>query len=235
MNLHLLRCADQRRRREANDFMSSRFAYVHWCHWNDCLFAFKNKKHETCLRHVTRHIAENKSHQCMWGRCHESFDSHEALAYHLSKKHSVPTEWTTLTNVRYCFEHNRWYRGNHVWDVHLRKTHLPELNDFCGLIRQGGAILVAAHCLFCIGNTTASLLDRFLQFSDVCVLHRHMKAHLVDAVYPLECPHTSCSTSLHTENLFWEHAVSVHGIPPLHAAQITGKRKSPCEDDPQPG
>ncbi|EOA89662.1 uncharacterized protein SETTUDRAFT_104713 [Exserohilum turcica Et28A] len=98
----------------------------------------------------------------------------------------------------------------------------------------GAETIVSGCCSFCEKNLDG-LLDRFLQFSDVCVLHRHMKAHLVDAVYPLECPHTSCSTSLHTENLFWEHAVSVHGIPPLHAAQITGKRKSPCEDDPQPG
>ncbi|KAJ5035249.1 hypothetical protein J3E74DRAFT_232059 [Bipolaris maydis] len=89
------------------------------------------------------------------------------------------------------------------------------------------------YCLFCIGNTEECLTSRFWQFFDAHSLRRHMENHLKNALYPFKCPHPSCSTNLHTADLFWKHAVSVHGTPPRHGTKITGKRKSPCEDDPQ--
>jgi hypothetical protein len=117
-----------------------------------------------------------------------------------------------------------------MWDAHLKSKHLLSMNDFCGIIRQCSVIVVAAYCLFCIGNVEASLSIRFEQFHDVYVLHEHMKSHLREAVYPLDCPHPLCGDNFDTEELFWKHAISVHGTPPFATPKTTGKRKSPSDD-----
>jgi hypothetical protein len=230
MNLHLLHCARTRLTANSRNHMQRQFAYVRVCRWNDCFFTFKGKHCGTSSLHMTRHIVENESHQCLWNGCDECFESQETLSYHVSDKHRVPTEWTTLTKMHYCFEHNQWFRSNCAWDAHLKTNHLLKLNDFCGLIRQGGVVIAAAHCLFCIGNSMASLSDRFAQFSDMFVLHKHLRGHLADAVYPFQCPHPLCSDNLDSEDLFWEHAVSVHGTPPVGVPRILGKRKSRYDD-----
>lgn len=212
--------------------MTSLFAKTRLCRWNDCHYRFEGNA-EKCSRHVTNHLVGIESSQCLWVRCRESYDSHEALSCHVTEKHGAPDAWTKLTDIRYCFEHNLWCCSTVQWEKHLERSHLPQLSDFCGLIRKNGAILVAGNCLFCIGNTEECLTSRFWQFFDAHSLRRHVENHLKNALYPFKCPHPSCSTDLHTADLFWKHAVSVHGIPPLHGTKITGKRKSPCEDDPQ--
>jgi hypothetical protein len=76
----------------------------------------------------------------------------------------------------------------------------------------------------------ASLSIRFKQFHDVYVFHEHMKSHLREAVYPLDCPHPLCGDNFDTEELFWKHAISVHKTPPFATPKTTGKRKSPSDD-----
>lgn len=104
------------------------------------------------------------------------------------------------------------------------------MNDYCGLIKDGGVVVVAAHCLFCIG-ADAPLAVRFAQFSDVFVLHKHMKEHLATVCTPVVCPHPLCKEHLDSETEFWDHATTVHGVPPFGPRRVTGKRKAPKDSD----
>jgi hypothetical protein len=86
-----------------------------------------------------------------------------------------------------------------------------------------------------VSNTTANPAVRFTQYHDVYALHKHMKEHLADKNYPSRCPHPLCETPLGSESLFWNHAVSVHGIPPFSVPRSSGKRKPPCDGDDDEG
>jgi hypothetical protein len=57
--------------------------------------------------------------------------------------------------MHYCFEHDGWYRSDQQWVQHLELYHLPEINNYCGLIRLDGVVVVAAHCLLCLADSYA--------------------------------------------------------------------------------
>ena len=90
--------------------------------------------------------------------------------------------------------------------------------------------MVAAYCLFCLGDTKP-LSVRFAQYHDVFDLHKHMKGHLANSGTPKACPHPICKDTLDSESDFWDHATSVHGIPPFGPRRITGKRKRTEDGD----
>jgi hypothetical protein len=155
-------------------------------------------------------------------------NSLEGLSYHVSSKHGIPTEHTTYTFMQYCYEHNLWAKSERVWTSHLKHHHLNTLNDYCGLIRRGGVVVVAAYCLFCLGNLKETLHVRFAQHHDIFDLHKHMKAHTTELnALPAVCPHPRCEDHLESEADFWEHANSVHGVPPFGPRRIDRKRKTP--------
>ena len=128
--------------------------------------------------------------------------------------------------MHYCYEHDVWCHSNLMWEAHLRFQHLRHINDFCGLLRKHGMIVVAAHCLLCFGDTKP-LSVRFTQYPDVFDLHKHMKDHLARSSTPKVCPHPLFKDTFDSESDFWDHATSVHGVPPCGLCRITGKRKSP--------
>ncbi|KAF1360100.1 hypothetical protein EJ07DRAFT_118025 [Lizonia empirigonia] len=74
----------------------------------------------------------------------------------------------------------------------------------------------------------APLQNRFLQFDSAFALHTHMRDHLtrLDAPPPI-CPHPHCQSVLGSEDEFWSHAETVHGMPPFGPRRPTGKRKRP--------
>jgi hypothetical protein len=86
---------------------------------------------------------------------------------------------------------------------------------------------VAAHCLLCLGDSSAPLHDRLSQFNSAFGLHAHMRKHLaqLDAP-PSVCPHPHCQNILGSEAEFWSHAETVHGMPSFGPRRSTGKRKT---------
>ena len=58
-----------------------------------------------------------------------------------------------------------------------------------------------------------------------------MKEHLaqLEAPPPSVCPHPHCQDMLGSEDKFWSHAETVHGMPPFGPRRSTGKRKAPEE------
>jgi hypothetical protein len=112
------------------------------------------------------------------------------------------------------------------------REHLTRMNDFCGLIRHAGVVMVAAHCLFCLGDVSLPITTRFTQFHDVFTLHKHMKEHLAERTDPLTvCPlYPRCKDPIDSDDAFWEHAQSVHGTPPFGACRVTSKRKTVDSD-----
>jgi hypothetical protein len=102
------------------------------------------------------------------------------------------------------------------------------MNDFCGLICQAGVVVVAAHCLFCLGDQNLPVTTRFTQFHDTFTLHKHMKEHIAGQRGPLlVCPlYPRCKDTFDSEHGFWEHAESVHGTPPFGHCRERGKRKA---------
>ena len=212
----------------------AQFLHIQTCLWNDCYYRFNRKPCGSYSRHVTEHLEHSKLHQCLWDGCYEILKSHEDLAYHVSEKHRVPNEWTMLTKMHYCYEHDVWCRSDQMWDAHLQRKHPEKLNDYCGLIKECGVVVVAAHCLFCLG-ADAPLPVRFAQFSDVFTLHTHIKEHLARENAPKLCPHPLCKDELSSESDFWNHATLVHGIPPFGPRKITRKRKRTEDDDNNSG
>jgi hypothetical protein len=230
MNEHLLHCARKQRIRDAQQHMKNLFNYIHTCAWNDCNFSFRSKSCAINSSHVTRHLRDVRSHQCLWDTCHQTFKSYEMLAHHVSDKHRIPNDWTMLTRMHYCYEHDEWCRSDQQWSQHLNLFHLPELGMFCGLIQLNGVVVVAGHCLLCLGDINAPLHDRFLQFDSAFNLHTHMRKHLAQLdVPPSVCPHPHCQSTLGSEETFWSHAEIVHGMPPFGPRRMTGKRKAPDE------
>ena len=188
MNEHLLQCARKEHIRGARKHMTDQFNVIHRCAWNDCNSSFRGKSCGINSLHVTRHLRDIRTHQCLWDSCHQTFESHEKLAYHVSNKHRVPNEWTVQTRMHYCYEHDGWCQSEQQWVQHLKLHHLPELNNFCGLIRLDGVVVVAAHCVLSLGDSHAPLQVRFPQFDNPFDLHKHMKEHLAQ----LEAPPPIC-------------------------------------------
>ncbi|KAJ4991581.1 hypothetical protein SVAN01_02962 [Stagonosporopsis vannaccii] len=198
------------------------------CLWNNCSHRFTGKSSRLHVSHVTDHLRRNPSRQCLWKGCYVVMNHLNGLSYHVSTAHGIPTEHTTHTFMQYCYEHNLWAKSERVWTAHLEHHHLKPLNDYCGLIRRGGVVVVAAHCLFCLGNEEKTLHDRFAQYPDTYDLHKHMKTHITQLIaLPTVCPHPLCETRNESEAHFWEHANSAHGIPPFGPQRINRKRKSP--------
>ncbi|KAF1840091.1 uncharacterized protein K460DRAFT_371308 [Cucurbitaria berberidis CBS 394.84] len=227
MHGHLLQCARQRRINEERERMAGQFALSRTCLWNDCDYRFEGKPCEMYVRHVARHLDQMRSHQCLWAGCCKSFERSRDLAHHISKEHRVPNEWTMPTRMHYCYEHGLWCQSDEVWDAHLQKEHFDVLDRFCGLIKDGGVVGVAAHCLCCLG-ADKPLPVRFAQFTDIDVLHRHIKSHLERFGVPNMCPHPLCEDALNSESDFWSHANVIHGVTPFGPRRT--KRKTPDSD-----
>jgi hypothetical protein len=207
--------------------MITQFNQVAICQWHCCSFRFRGRTCGHNSLHVTGHLQRMKARQCLWNACLEVFESYEKLAYHVSAKHSVPNDWTMLTKMHYCYEHDFWCCSEQQWVQHIRHDHFLHLNEFCGLIRQAGVVVIAAHCLLCLGDILLPMATRFAQFPDLAVLQKHMKQHLSQLSSPLtSCPHPRDSDLLASESAFWEHANSVHGSPALESDNGLGKRKT---------
>jgi hypothetical protein len=228
MNNHLLKCARRKRLEDAEAHMLRQFREHPVCLWNDCCHRFTGRNSRSYVAHITDHLRQNISRQCLWNGCHIVMDSLEGLSYHVSSEHRVPTEHTTHTFMQYCYEHNIWVKSERGWTSHLEHAHLKPLNDYCGLIRRGGVVVVAAYCLFCLGNVKDTLHSRFTQYHDIFDLHKHMRTHNAELnALPAVCPHPLCEDQLESEAGFWEHANSVHGVAPFGPRRIDRKRKTP--------
>lgn len=215
MHHHLLQC--RRRQTKMQEVARIRTQFenvVRQCQWNDCGHLFKSRTPGSYSRHMSEHIKINQQHQCLWDRCGFQGRGHFQLLRHVSQEHQVPNEYTTTTRCHYCYEHSEYFLSDMTWQAHVSQ-HLRNLNDFCGLIRRSGLVIVAAHCLFCLGNLRESIIKRFTQFHDVFELHRHMKQHLVADGCPSICPHPQCQDTIESDTEFWTHANAVHGIPPF--------------------
>ena len=184
------------------------------------------------MKHITDHLEANRAHQCFWNDYNQIVESQEELATHISKEQGIRIDWNTHTSIHYFYEHDVWCNSNRIWDAHLHFQHLQRLNEFCGLLKERGVGVVAAHCLFCLGDTKLFSV-RFAQYHDVFDLHKNMKGHLEKSGTLKACPHPICKDILDLESHFWDHATSVHGIPPFGLCRITGicKRTEDGDDN----
>jgi hypothetical protein len=229
---HLLDCAKRQLIKEERRHMDAQFRLVGTCRWYDCGYRFSGKPCGTYSNHVTEHVIRMQSNQCLWNSCFATFSSDTDLAYHISQKHGVPNEWTMLTKMAYCYEHDLWYKSEQQWEQHIRVIHHPSLGDYCGMIRLAGLVVVAAHCLFCLGDTDKTLSEQFAQFPDVNKLHTHMEEHVRQLAGSLSsCPHPNCAETIGSDAEFWEHANAVHGMPFFGPRRTTGKRKTLGDGD----
>jgi hypothetical protein len=232
MNHHLLKCSRNSRVKRAIEDMNKAFSRHAECLWNDCSHRFRANACKANTTHVTDHLRATQSMQCLWDSCYEVLENFDALAYHISQSHGLPNQLTTHTTMQYCYEHNVWCASERMWNAHLQERHLKPLNDFCGLIRRNGIVLVAGYCLFCLSKESEPLHTRLAQFSDIFILHEHMKKHKVELdAFPAVCPHPLCEDSLQSKDAFWEHATFVHGIPPFGPQRLDLKRKTGSRDD----
>ena len=205
LNAHLLQCARQRLITEERAHMTRQFhEAVKTCQWLDCGFRFHRGTCGSYSIHVTEHLIRMKAHQCLWSSCYYQAKGFQELAYHLSHAHRVPNDWTMLTKMHYCYEHDEWCRSDQQWTQHITREHLTRMNDFCGLIRHAGVVMVAAHCLFCLGDVSLPITTRFTQFHDVFTLHKHMKEHSAERTDPLTvCPlHPRCTDPIDLDDAF---------------------------------
>ncbi|CAI6336975.1 unnamed protein product [Periconia digitata] len=231
LNAHLLNCTRQSRIKAQTQHIKAHFeSSLRNCRWNDCGHSFRSQSAGTYSLHVTRHLESNRLQQCLWERCGFTAACYEDLALHVGIKHDVPTEWTTTTRRHYCYEHNFWLVSDQAWSDHLRQ-HLEDLNDFCGLIRNNGLIIVAAQCLFCLGDVNAPPHVRCAQYPDIFMLHKHMKSHLEHNTQLDTCPHPRCDDSLGSHEAFWQHATDIHGIPPFGPRRLKRKRSDTLEEN----
>jgi hypothetical protein len=225
MHSHLLQCARKRRIKREREKIQTCFENIDTCLWNDCYHRFNRRSCGSYSLHVDEHLKEMEAHQCLWDQCAQSFGDYKDLAAHISIEHGVPNEWTIPTKMHYCYEHNVWCHSERMWNEHLQRRHLELLNSYCGIIEERGVVVVAAHCLFCLGGYKP-LSVRFTQFPDVFRLHKHMKEHIGRNGIPTVCPHPQCDDVVGSSAGFWSHAISVHGVPPFGACNTTRKRKA---------
>lgn len=231
MNNHLLQCSRHARIKRQSGLMVTHFQVeVQVCRWNDCGYRFRSRSAGTYSAHVTEHLRKNVLHQCLWEACGHNASTHQSLSHHVSTAHGVPNDWTMPTKSHYCYEHGYWYMSDMMWSQHLQRDHLERMNGYCGIVRRHGLVIVAAHCLFCLGDNKADLQTRFHQFHDVYVLHKHMKQHLESDGPPAGCPHPQCHDKLGSNEAFWRHANEVHGTPPYDLVKVNRKRS--LEEDP---
>ena len=154
------------------------------------------------MKHITYYLGVNRAHQCLWNGYDETLKSEKELATHISEAHGVPNDWTSHRSMHYCYEHDVWCHSNRMWNTHLRFKHLQHLNGFCGLIRERGVVMIAAHCLFCLGDTIP-LSVRFAQYHDFFDLHKHMRAHLAKTGVLKVCPYPRCEDTLNSDQISW--------------------------------
>jgi hypothetical protein len=185
--------------------MANQFIHLQSCRWHDCGRRFDG--HSPCgsySNHITDYLKQMQTPQYLWNGCFQTFRSVGSLAHHVSAEHCVPNDWTMLTEMHYCYKHNAWCKSKEQWEQYIRIQHLPNLGDYCGMIQLQGVVVVAAHCLFCLGNTGLPLTGRFHQFPNPYTLNKHMQTkHQVELAGISSCPHPRCKDKLSTASAFW--------------------------------
>jgi hypothetical protein len=177
--------------------MTDQFHHVQICRWHDCSYWFAGRTCRAYSNHVTEHVIRMKSHQCLWNSCSIAYLSQTDLAYHLSKNHCIPNKWIMLKMMAYWYEHDLRCRLEQQWEQHIRVFHFPNLGNYCGIMQLGGLVIVAAHCLFCLGDTKLASTNQYSQFADAFTLNKHMGKHILQLAGLLSlCPHPTCAQTL---------------------------------------
>ncbi|THV66362.1 hypothetical protein D6D28_08415 [Aureobasidium pullulans] len=219
-NRHLLACLKSNLANQGEEEMlnSSAIKDLTACKWSCCSHSFKTSKLTGISEHLDGHVSKSQGAKCWWEECQVHAGDQSALEAHLLQQHGLPCASTLPTKVHYCYECSVWERTRASWeshcDVHLSCLH--SMGPFCGQIVRHGLIVVAAKCVFCLGQLESSPDERFHQFADCFALHSHISnkhlTHVVD--WPMECPHPYCSHSTSCEDDFWLHLTRHHGIEP---------------------
>jgi hypothetical protein len=71
VNGHLLQCAQRKRINDGRTHMDRQFASHPVCLWNECHFRFKSRRCTENSLHITDHIMDMRSKQCLWDGCNE--------------------------------------------------------------------------------------------------------------------------------------------------------------------
>lgn len=185
------------------------------CQWSCCSHSSRSSKGSGIADHLTRHVDGSRDSICWWEDCESSVDSKSALAVHLLDRHGLYCSLTLPSHVNYCYECGVWVERRASWDSHcnMHLSSLSSMGPYCGQIARHGLIVVAAKCVFCLGELESSPSERYHQYTDFCDLHRHINRHLEPITgWPLQYPHPYCSHSASYEDDFWLHLTNHHGI-----------------------
>lgn len=218
-NRHLLACAkaemvENSKRGLRNSFETNNPGA---CQWSCCSHSFGSSKAPGIARHLTEHVKKSRDITCWWQGCQFSADSQSALETHLLQQHGLYCTSTLPTEINYCYECGLWVESRATWDLHCdaHLCSLSSMGSFCGQITRHGLIVVAAKCIFCLGQSESLPSKRFHQYADCCDLHRHVQRHLAQVTeWLLQCPHPYCNCSIAHEENFWLHLTEIHGIEP---------------------
>jgi hypothetical protein len=82
--------------------MTNQFIHRRSCRWHDCGRRFDgNSPCGSYSNHVTDHLKQMQTPQCLWNGCFQTFRLVGSLAHHVSAEHRVPNDWTMLTEMHY--------------------------------------------------------------------------------------------------------------------------------------
>lgn len=115
--------------------------------------------------------------------------------------------------LKYCSFCFRWLILEE-WEKHCQ-VHLDSINSkCCGTITYCHTLLRPALCPFCLGDKRpeVSATKRWSSWTREAQLRDHLQQHLLEACWPLKCPHPLCNLELDNQLSFVYHLTDVHSL-----------------------
>ncbi|CAI6337043.1 unnamed protein product [Periconia digitata] len=168
MKQHLLQCCQASKISAAESLIRSHCNNEWQCFWDDCSSVFSDFKLFTL--HTSSHV-DSGPDRCLWNSC--SYYKADDIHAHLLELHSVYTDQTSPTNIRFCFQCSKWLYSKCEWSHHV-KLHSRAATTTYGPIFVNGLMISPGRCAYCV---KAGLYDKFDNIEGfISHVNRHMMA-----------------------------------------------------------
>lgn len=206
MKLHLLQCAQTRKRMQARKRLSS--ALHEWqCRWGSCsVRAFPNL--EAAAAHMSDHL-RNDPLRCMWNACTHIAQRALGMHEHLASMHETYTQATIPTQFRFCYECAMWTASDMDWSIHCFE-HIMTPDIIYGPVTVEGILAAPQRCPFCMTQGI------YMQIESTPSYLQHVDAHIYYAraeLGGLKCPYRLCEQRTYESRELKRHLDVVHAIP----------------------
>ena len=133
-----------------------------------------------------------------------------SLHVHLCQHSEMASRYgRSKAELTYCYSCLKWIFEEN-WNVHC-EGHLATLRtNRCGLLVYCGLLLRPAFCPYCLGDTRLNASLRSKSFTAETKLRPHLKRHIEDSRWPLDCPHPLCKSTLKDRDSFLYHLSDIH-------------------------